>query len=226
MAIQDEVYLRVGDSGESVQQVQQRLEELGYNPKGVDGDFGRNTREALEAFQAAYQLPITGQVDEATWAMLFSSGSEEHNIAHDDPAGVPTADQLVDLCLHQVNDRYVLGTNADENNPDEDEFDCAELISWACAQLGVAFPDYSVSQIDASRGAGLEITVDQAAGCRGALLFRQAGHNGSKYNHVAISLGTGDETIEAMGKAHGVAVGEIGNRFTHAGLIPGIQYYY
>jgi hypothetical protein len=59
---------------------------------------------------------------------------------------------------------------------------------------------------------------------RGALLFREAGHNDSKYNHVAISLGTGQETIEAMDTKHGVAVGEIGRRFTHGGYIPGIHY--
>ena len=90
--------------------------------------------------------------------------------------------------------------------PTEDEFDCAELISWSCAQLGVTFPDYSVSQIDACAKAGLEISVSEASSIRGALLFRAAGHNGSQYNHVAPSLGSGNDTIEAMGKNYGVAV--------------------
>ncbi|RZU51419.1 NlpC/P60 family protein [Krasilnikovia cinnamomea] len=219
-----EVYLRRGDSGDYVEQVQQRLTELGFSTGGVDRDYGRKTVEAVQAFQATYQLEITGQVDESTWGMLFSS-HEGQNIAADDPTDVATADRFVELCLHQVNDRYVLGTNADENNPDEDEFDCAELISWACARLGVEFPSYSVSQIDASHHAGLGLSVSEAASVRGALLFRRAGHNGSQYNHVAVSLGTGDETIEAMGRAHGVAVGEIGNRFTDGGYIPGIQYH-
>ena len=223
MTTQGEVYLQRGDHGEYVRQVQERLEELGFSPRGADGDFGRRTREAVEAFQAAYQLPVTGQVDEQTWGALFSS-YEGGTISSDDPADQPTADRLVELCLHQVNDRYVFGTSADPNDPDEDEFDCAELISWACAQLGVEFPSYSVSQIDASHHAGLALTVDEAAGIRGALLFRRAGHNGSQYNHVAISLGTGEETIEAMNRNHGVAVGEIGHRFTDAGYIPGIYY--
>ncbi|WP_412743618.1 peptidoglycan-binding domain-containing protein [Krasilnikovia sp. MM14-A1004] len=207
-----------------MEQVQQRLTELGFSTGGVDGGYGRKTVEAVQAFQATYQLEITGQVDESTWGMLFGS-HEGQDIAADDPADAPTADRLVELCLHQVNDRYVLGTQADHNNPDEDEFDCAELISWACARLGVEFPSYSVSQIDASHHAGLGLSVSDAATTRGALLFRRAGHNGSKYNHVAISLGTGEETIEAMDSKHGVAVGEIGHRFTDGGYIPGIQYH-
>jgi cell wall-associated NlpC family hydrolase len=149
---------------------------------------------------------------------------EDASATTHDPSAGATAEALLDMALHQVNDRYVLGTNADEQNPDEDEFDCAELISWSCAQLGVTFPDYSVSQIDACAKAGLEISVSEASSIRGALLFRAAGHNGSQYNHVALSLGSGNDTIEAMGKNYGVAVGEIGNRFTRAAYIPGITY--
>lgn len=218
------VIVQRGDKNEHVEQVQQRLEELGFGVGGPDGDFGRKTEEAVQAFQAAYVsygLEVTGVVDDVTWGVLFSS--HEDPTQHDPSEGA-TADALVDMALHQVNDRYVLGTNADENNPDEDEFDCAELISWSCAQLGVEFPAYSVSQIDACAAAGLEITVSEASGIRGALLFREAGHNGSQYNHVALSVGSGDDTIEAMGSKYGVCVGEIGNRFTRAARIPGISY--
>jgi cell wall-associated NlpC family hydrolase len=214
--------LKRGDSGQYVEQVQQRLEQIGYSVDGVDGDYGRKTVEAVQAFQAAYHLDPTGEVDDVTWGLLFSL--EDQGATAYDPAEGATAEQLLDMALHQVNDRYVLGTNADEQNPDEDEFDCAELISWSCAQLGVTFPDYSVSQIDACAKAGLEISVSEASSIRGALLFRAAGHNGSQYNHVALSLGSGNDTIEAMGKNYGVAVGEIGNRFTRAGYIPGITY--
>lgn len=217
-----DVIVQSGDNGEYVTMVQTRLEELGYAVGGVDGDYGRRTTEAIQAFQAAYALPITGSVDDITWAALFSSSSEQPGAV--DPTGGATAGALIDIALHQVNDRYVFGANADETNPDEDEFDCAELISWSLAQLGVSFPDYSVHQIDAVALAGLEISVSAAAGVRGALLFREAGHNGSKYNHVALSLGTGDDTIEAMSGKYGVCVGTVGQRFTRGGYIPGVVY--
>jgi hypothetical protein len=215
--------LKRGDSGQYVEQLQRQLEQVGYGVGGVDGDYGRKTFEAVQAFQAAYHLDPSGDVDEDTWNLLFSlqdASATQHDVATEGAS----AEALLDMALHQVNDRYVLGTNADEHNPNEDEFDCAELISWSCAQLGVTFPDYSVSQIEACAAAGLEISVSQAAGVRGALLFREAGHNGSKYNHVALSTGSGDDTIEAMGSAYGVVVGTIGDRFTRAGYIPGITY--
>jgi cell wall-associated NlpC family hydrolase len=217
-----EILLQKGDNSDDVGTVQARLTELGYSTGGVDNDYGRKTVEAVQAFQAAYGLDITGSVDADTWGAMFSSWAEDPT-AHD-PAEGATGDALVDIALHQVNDRYVFGANADENDPTEDEFDCAELISWSCAQLGVSLPDYSVSQIDAVANAGLECSVDEASGIRGALLFRAAGHNGSGYNHVALSVGTGEETIEAMGSQYGVAVGTIGDRFTRAGRIPGIIY--
>ena len=216
-----DILLKRGDNNDDVRTVQERLEQLGYSPGGADGSFGYKTGEAVQAFQAAWSLPITGKVDEDTWNALF--GSAEDPSAHTDSEGA-TADRLIDLALHQVNDRYHLGTDADENNPDEDEFDCAELISWCCARLGIDFPSYSVSQMDAVAAAGLECGIAEATGIRGALLFREAGHNGSQWNHVALSIGSGNETIEAMGTNYGVAVGTIDHRFTRAGLIPGITY--
>ncbi|HET9142636.1 peptidoglycan-binding protein [Actinophytocola sp.] len=217
-----ETLLKRGDSSDDVRTVQERLTEIGYSAGGSDGDYGRKTEEAVQAFQAAYGLPITGSIDNDTWGALFSTPAEDPT-AHD-PSEAPTGDALVDIALKQVNDRYDFGTDADENNPNEDTFDCAELISWSCAQLGIELPSYSVSQMDAVAAAGLECSVEEASGIRGALLFREAGHNGSQYNHVALSVGSGNETIEAMGTAYGVAVGTIGHRFTRAGLIPGITY--
>ncbi|MBR6916288.1 MAG: peptidoglycan-binding protein, partial [Clostridia bacterium] len=38
----------------------------------IDGIYGERTREAVSAFQAAWDLPVTGTVDEATSDVLFS----------------------------------------------------------------------------------------------------------------------------------------------------------
>lgn len=40
-----------GVRGEIVRKVQRRLTDLGFDPKGVDGDFGDATREAVQAFR-------------------------------------------------------------------------------------------------------------------------------------------------------------------------------
>ena len=45
--------LKQGSSGPSVRDLQQRLSDLGFAPKGIDGNFGPGTEAAVRAFQAA-----------------------------------------------------------------------------------------------------------------------------------------------------------------------------
>ena len=53
--------------------IQRRLYTLFYLPKsGMDGKFGRNSKNALKEFQAANNLFQTGVPDEATQRLLFS----------------------------------------------------------------------------------------------------------------------------------------------------------
>ncbi len=61
------------DNSTEMQRVQNRLYTLYYLPRiGVDGMFGRETRNALKAFQAANDLEETGKPNEATQQALFS----------------------------------------------------------------------------------------------------------------------------------------------------------
>jgi hypothetical protein len=49
-----------------LQQAQEQLSRLGYDPGVADGVYGPRTRQALEAFQGTQGLPVTGILDEAT----------------------------------------------------------------------------------------------------------------------------------------------------------------
>jgi hypothetical protein len=49
-----------------LQQAQEQLSQLGYDPGIADGVYGPRTRQALEAFQGAQGLPVTGILGEAT----------------------------------------------------------------------------------------------------------------------------------------------------------------
>jgi peptidoglycan hydrolase-like protein with peptidoglycan-binding domain len=53
-----------------LQQAQQTLSHLGYDPGVADGIYGQRTRQALEAFQQAQQLPVTGVLDTPTLQAL------------------------------------------------------------------------------------------------------------------------------------------------------------
>ena len=96
-------------------------------------------------------------------------------------------------------------------------FDCSGLVQWAAAKAGVTMTKPVSSQIAICERAGTLISVEQAIGNRGALLFI------GPDEHVAISLGNG-KTVEAMGTAYGVCVGNANGRgFTAGGLLPGGQ---
>lgn len=66
--------LKYGSKGDDVKALQERLIELGYGKYlgkwGADGDFGRATEDAVEAFQDDHGLEVDGEVGPKTWAAL------------------------------------------------------------------------------------------------------------------------------------------------------------
>ena len=57
-------------AGDLVVWAQEHLLEAG-DPVAIDGDFGPKTQAAVERFQSAHRLPITGIVDQPTWDALL-----------------------------------------------------------------------------------------------------------------------------------------------------------
>lgn len=62
--------LKPGSSGPEVNTLQQRLKDLGFDPNGVDGNFGPGTEAAVRAFQQAKGLSVDGKVGPNTRAAL------------------------------------------------------------------------------------------------------------------------------------------------------------
>jgi len=67
--------IKYRDTGRGVEDIQLRLQRLGYNlgTHGVDGDFRDETQTAIKAFQEQNNLPVTGEVDVRTWSALVDS---------------------------------------------------------------------------------------------------------------------------------------------------------
>jgi peptidoglycan hydrolase-like protein with peptidoglycan-binding domain len=61
-----------GASGEIVRKIQQRLKGKGFDPHGVDGRYGDDTRKAVRRFQTSSHLQPTGEVDVTTWQKLMA----------------------------------------------------------------------------------------------------------------------------------------------------------
>jgi putative chitinase len=62
--------LKQGSSGPDVKALQQKLKDLGFDPNGVDGNFGPGTTKAVIAFQQSKGLQTDGLVGPGTQAAL------------------------------------------------------------------------------------------------------------------------------------------------------------
>lgn len=63
--------LKQGDKGSNVEQVQQKLIQLGYSLNGgADGDFGPSTLDVVKKFQKNHSLAVDGVVGPATLSTL------------------------------------------------------------------------------------------------------------------------------------------------------------
>lgn len=54
----------------NVKQVQIALQNAGYNPGRIDGKMGKQTRDAIKAFQRAHGLVADGKAAKKTWSLL------------------------------------------------------------------------------------------------------------------------------------------------------------
>ncbi len=54
----------------SIRQIQIALTNAGYDPGSTDGKMGKQTKDAIKAFQTANNLPADGRVGGKTWELL------------------------------------------------------------------------------------------------------------------------------------------------------------
>ncbi len=70
-------FLKQGDSGPKVLELQQRLKQLGFSPGKIDGDFGPGTEAAVIAFQRSEGLLVDGTVGPRTLKALALGGDAQ-----------------------------------------------------------------------------------------------------------------------------------------------------
>ena len=62
--------LRIGEKGDLVRDLQNRLWDLGYDPGPIDGTFSRETRKAISKFQKDKRFGADGMVGPLTLTAL------------------------------------------------------------------------------------------------------------------------------------------------------------
>lgn len=96
-----------GDSETVVKQIQKRLNEVGYGPLSVDGDFGSTTHNVVRDFQAENDdlngeaLDVDGKLGELTWDALFNNDDIEEQVPDVSHIG-DLAEAFVEICRSQV----------------------------------------------------------------------------------------------------------------------------
>lgn len=147
-----------------------------------------------------------------------------------------TGQNIVDLAMQHVGERYILGTRVPMTNANwRGPWDCAEFISWCTYHTyGLTFAvrpnlqtgeSYSGWWYEDAIAANADTTVAKAIATPGAILVRKPGAFGVKIGHVAISRGDGT-TVEAHSSAVGVAVRQnaAGRQWSIGVRLPGVSY--
>lgn len=70
-------YLSNGSTGEMVEQLQKRLQELGFYTGAIDGQYGSGTKRAVKLFQQQHNLDADGVAGQKTMAVLYSENAKQ-----------------------------------------------------------------------------------------------------------------------------------------------------
>lgn len=100
--------LKRGMVGEDVRKLQARLMELGYSlPKyGADGEYGKETVEAVKAFQTDRNLTVDGIAGEKTLAALYAGTDNTYTVIL---RNVPEAKAIALISLYDGEIQGALG---------------------------------------------------------------------------------------------------------------------
>lgn len=83
MAEEKELFGNIYEYNSKVEDLQEILKEIGYDPGSIDGGMGHRTRGTVKVFQKDYGVKVTGYVDKKTWEVLNRIYKEEFGFDFD-----------------------------------------------------------------------------------------------------------------------------------------------
>ncbi len=185
--------LRLGDSGSDVALLQEKLQSLGYNVGGVDGDFGSQTEAAVKAIQADRGLDVDGIVGDITWSALRLPGTPVSRGRGDSIA----VSRILMTAKRQQGVPYLWGGTTPYG------FDCSGFTQYVFGLNGISLPRTADVQFDV----GLPVTRSQLQ--PGDLVFFTTYEPGPSHNGIYL----GDGRFISATSSRGVAIDRLNSSY-------------
>lgn len=136
----------IGSRGPAVSTLQRQLAAAGFDPGGVDGDFGPMTRSAVLRFQAANGLDVDGVVGPQTWGALggssFTPGAGP--VQGPVPVNGDLRQRILAIAQNEVGTLEATGNNDGDVTKYPGAFGrgqesyCADFASWVLTNAGAS----------------------------------------------------------------------------------------
>ena len=180
--------LQVGDRGDEVLILQQKLSQMGYVVGSMDGVYGDVTAEAVKMLQRDKKIAVDGKVTPELYRLMVG-----RDLPVSRGAPVATVRRLIQTSFQYIGVPYWFGGNTPRG------FDCSGFTRYVFANIGINLPRMADGQFAIGRPVSTERLQS------GDLVFFETYEPGP--SHVGIYIGNG-QFISAT-SSRGVAVADL-----------------
>ena len=180
--------MHVGDQGDEVLAVQEKLSQMGYVVGSMDGVYGEVTAEAVRTLQKEKNLPVDGKISPELYKTLIG-----RDLPVSRGASTATVRRLISSSFQYVGVPYWFGGTTPRG------FDCSGFTRYVFSQVGINLPRMADGQFSVGRPVSTEKLRP------GDLVFFETYEPGP--SHVGIYIGN-SQFISAT-SSRGVVVADL-----------------
>ena len=180
--------LQVGDRGDEVLAVQEKLSQMGYVVGSMDGVYGDVTAEAVKTMQKEKNLPVDGKITPELFKTLVG-----RDLPVSRGAPIATVRRLLQSSFQHIGVPYWFGGTTPRG------FDCSGFTRYVFANIGVNLPRMADGQFAVGRPVSVERLQP------GDLVFFETYEPGP--SHVGIY--TGNSQFISATSSRGVVVADL-----------------
>lgn len=180
--------MQIGDRGDEVLSVQQKISQMGFAVGPLDGVYGNVTAEAVKMLQKEKKLPVDGKVSPELFKTLVG-----RDLPVSRGASIEMVRRLIQTSFQYIGVPYWFGGTTPRG------FDCSGFTRYVFANIGIHLPRLADSQFSVGRPVSRERLQP------GDLVFFETYEPGP--SHVGIYLGNA-QFISAT-SSRGIAVADL-----------------